>query len=158
MDHNQFGQPIGAALEGWQPAGEPGKQSLQGRFCCLQPMDIARRADELFHAYQLAEDGRDWTYLSSERPTELPVFQQYLQRQLATQGRNTLAVIDATTGKAVGTCAFEHRPTQRVVELGMINWSPLMKRRAMGSEAIFLMLKHVLTTWAFAVANGNAIA
>ncbi|MBL5825522.1 GNAT family N-acetyltransferase [Serratia fonticola] len=150
MDHNQFGQPIGTALEGWQPAGEPGKQSLQGRFCCLQPMDIARRADELFHAYQLAEDGRDWTYLSSERPTVLPVFQQYLQRQLATQGRNTLAVIDATTGKAVGTCAFLNiDQANGVVELGMINWSPLMKRRAMGSEAIFLMLKHAFDDLGF---------
>lgn len=33
VDHYQFGHPIGAALEGWQPAGEAGKQSLQGRFC-----------------------------------------------------------------------------------------------------------------------------
>jgi hypothetical protein len=33
------------------------------------------------------EDGRDWTYLSSERPTELPVFQLYMQQQLATQGK-----------------------------------------------------------------------
>lgn len=150
MDHNQFGQPIGAELEGWQPAGEPGKQSLQGRFCCLQPMDIARRAEELFHAYQLAPDGRDWTYLSCERPTELPVFQQYLQRQLATQGRNTLSVIDATTGKAVGTGAFLNiDQLNGVVELGMINWSPLMQRRAMGSEAIFLMLKHAFDDLGF---------
>ncbi len=150
VDHNQFGQPIGTALEGWQPAGEPGKQSLQGRFCYLQPMDIARRADELFHAYQLAEDGRDWTYLSSERPMELPVFQWYLQQQLAIQGRNPLAVIDATSGKAVGTCAFLNIDQPNgVVELGMINWSPLMKRRAMGSEAIFLMLRHAFDDLGF---------
>lgn len=150
MDQNQFGQPIGEALEGWQPAGEPGKQSLQGRFCYLQPMDIARRAEELFHAYQLAEDGRDWTYLSIERPTELPVLQQYLQRQLETHGRNTLAVIDAATGKAVGTCAFLGIDRDNgVVELGMINWSPLMRQRVIGSEAIFLMLKHAFDELGF---------
>ncbi|TQI81132.1 RimJ/RimL family protein N-acetyltransferase [Serratia fonticola] len=150
MRNNQFGQPIGEALEGWQPVGEPGKQALQGRFCCLQPMDIARRAEELFAAYQQAEDGRDWTYLSSERPADVAGFQQYLQRQLDTPGRNTLTVIDATTGKAVGTCAFlSIDQLNGVVELGMINWSPLMQRRAMGSEAIFMMLRHVFDDLGF---------
>lgn len=150
MRHNQFGQPIGEALEGWQPAGEPGRRILQGRFCCLHPMDIARRADELFYAYQQADDGRDWTYLSCERPADLAGFQRYLQRQVDSGDRNTMAVIDAATGKAIGTCAFlSIDQTNGVVELGMINWSPLMKRRAMGSEAIFLMLKHVFDDLGF---------
>lgn len=144
MRYNQFGQPIGEVLEGWQPAGEPGKQILPGRFCCLQPLDIARHADELFHAYQQAEDGRDWTYLSSELPADLASFQQYLQRQLDTPDRNSMAVIDSSNAKAVGTCAFLNiDQANGVVELGMINWSPVMKRQVMGSEAIFLMLKHV---------------
>ena len=34
-------------------------------------------------------------------------------------------------------------PANGVAELGTINWSPLMRRSALGSEAIFLMLRHL---------------
>ncbi len=55
-----------------------------------------------------------------------------------------MVVIDQTNGHAVGTCAFLRiDPGNGVAELGTINWSPLMKRSALGSEAIFLMLRHL---------------
>jgi len=142
--HNQYGQPVGDALDNWQPAGDPGNDVLQGRFCRLEPLSAERRAAELYRAYQLAEDGRDWTYLFCERPETPAAFDQYLQTQANGPDRKTMAVIDQASGKAIGTCAFLRIDSGNgVIELGSINWSPLMKRRVVGSEAIFLMLKHV---------------
>lgn len=55
-----------------------------------------------------------------------------------------MTVIDQRSGRALGTCAFMRIDRANgVVELGMINWSPRMQRQASGSEAIFLMLRHV---------------
>lgn len=55
-----------------------------------------------------------------------------------------MVVIDQANGRAVGTCAFLRiDPANGAAELGTINWSPLMKRSALGSEAIFLMLRHL---------------
>lgn len=55
-----------------------------------------------------------------------------------------MVVIDRANGRAVGTCAFLRiDPANGVAELGTINWSPLMKRSVLGSEAIFLMLRHL---------------
>ncbi|WP_416236082.1 GNAT family N-acetyltransferase [Serratia rubidaea] len=142
--NNQFGQCIGDALPEWQPAGEPGLQTLCGRFCRLEPLDIQRDAAALFHAYQLAEDGRDWTYLSHEYPQTLDEFTHYLQSQGQAGGRKTMTVFDQRSGRAIGNCAFLRiDQANGSVELGMINWSPLMQRHVSGSEAIFLMLRHV---------------
>ncbi|BFO10815.1 hypothetical protein GGER_33250 [Serratia rubidaea] len=104
--NNQFGQCIGDALPEWQPAGEPGLQTLCGRFCRLEPLDIQRDAAALFHAYQLAEDGRDWTYLSHEYPQTLDEFTHYLQSQGQAGGRKTMTVFDQSSGRAIGNCAF----------------------------------------------------
>lgn len=55
-----------------------------------------------------------------------------------------MVVVDQANGRAVGTCAFLRiDPANGVAELGTINWSPLMRRSALGSEAIFLMLRHL---------------
>ncbi|CAE1147481.1 GNAT family N-acetyltransferase [Serratia sp. Tan611] len=144
MGNNLFGQCVGDALPAWQPAGEPGAQTLSGRFCRLEPLDIQRDAAALFQAYQLAEDGRDWTYLPYERPQTPDEFTRYLQSQAQAGDRKTMTVIDQRSGRALGTCAFMRIDRANgVVELGMINWSPRMQRQASGSEAIFLMLRHV---------------
>ncbi|BEM33696.1 GNAT family N-acetyltransferase [Serratia marcescens] len=144
MRQNQYGQPIGDALPHWQPAGMPGHTLLPGRFCRLEPLDLERWGDELYRAYQTAEDDRDWTYLFWQRPQTREDFQHYLQAQVSGADRNTMVVIDQANGRAVGTCAFLRiDPANGAAELGTINWSPLMKRSALGSEAIFLMLRHL---------------
>ncbi|HGE8300883.1 GNAT family protein [Serratia nevei] len=122
----------------------PGHRLLQGRFCRLEPLSLERWGDELYQAYQIAADDRDWTYLFCERPQTREEFLRYLQTQASSADRNTMVVVDQANGRAVGTCAFLRiDPANGVAELGAINWSPLMKRSVLGSEAIFLMLRHL---------------
>ncbi|WP_338859684.1 GNAT family protein [Serratia marcescens] len=122
----------------------PGHRLLQGRFCRLEPLSLERWGDELYQAYQIAADDRDWTYLFCERPQTREEFQRYLQIQASSADRNTMVVVDQANGRAVGTCAFLRiDPANGVAELGAINWSPLMKRSVLSSEAIFLMLRHL---------------
>ncbi|HGE8446689.1 MAG: GNAT family protein [Serratia marcescens] len=122
----------------------PGHRLLQGRFCRLEPLSLERWGDELYQAYQIAADDRDWTYLFCEWPQTREEFQRYLQTQASSADRNTMVVVDQANGRAVGTCAFLRiDPANGVAELGAINWSPLMKRSVLGSEAIFLMLRHL---------------
>lgn len=115
----------------------------KGGFAALSPLALSA-GDELYRAYQTAEDDRDWTYLFCERPQTREDFQRYLRAQASSADRNTMVVVDQANGRAVGTCAFLRiDPANGVAELGTINWSPLMRRSALGSEAIFLMLRHL---------------
>lgn len=121
----------------------PATRHCKGGFAAWNRL-TSSDGEALYQAYQTAEDDRDWTYLFWERPQSRADFQRYLQAQASSADRNTMVVIDRANGRAVGTCAFLRiDPANGVAELGTINWSPLMKRSALGSEAIFLMLRHL---------------
>ncbi len=61
---NQYGQPVGQSMPDWQPRPLPQREVLQGQVCRLEPFSVASHAEALWQAWSLAEDGRDWTYLS----------------------------------------------------------------------------------------------
>lgn len=57
------------------------------------------------------------------------------------------AVINLSTNKAVGFLALQRMdPDNGAVEIGWINWSPLMKRTLCSTEAIFLLLSYIMET------------
>jgi RimJ/RimL family protein N-acetyltransferase len=111
--------------------------------CRVEPLDPARHAEDLFKAYHLAPDDRDWTYLpSEERPTDLAAFRDHLAAEAAKDDPLHVAVIDKATGCAVGACAYLRiAPQHGVIEIGYIAWSPLLQRRPASTEAVFLMMR-----------------
>ena len=54
------------------------------------------------------------------------------------------AIIDAATGKAVGVASFMRIDLPHgVIEVGGINYSPLLQRKPAATEAMYLMMKRV---------------
>ena len=60
---NHLGQPIGFPLPGWTARPRPPRTPIAGRFCRVEPFDVARHATELHAAYSTDAEGRLWTYL-----------------------------------------------------------------------------------------------
>ncbi len=142
--HNEYGQPIGEALPEWSARPEPGDVVLQGRHCRIERLDARRHAEDLHAAYQTAPDGRDWTYLSVERPATLEDFQRYAANIAASTDPRHYAVIDARTSKAVGTFSLMRiTPAVGVIEVGNVTFSPLLKRTPISTEAQFLLMSYV---------------
>lgn len=140
---NEYGQPIGAPLDHWQPRPLPRKISLSGRFCRLEPLDISHSQD-LFNAWHSINDERDWTYFSSRRPATAAECDGLIAANGASADPLHFAVIDLTSLKAVGTVALIRIDNANgVIEIGWVNWSPLMKRSACGTEAISLLLSYI---------------
>ena len=115
---------------------------MEGRFCRVEPLD-PRHAEALFHAYHLAPDDRDWTYLpAEERPIDLTAFRAQLAAYAASNDPLHFAVIDKVTSLAVGTCAYLRiTPDHGVIEIGYIAWSPLLQRRPASTEAMYLLMR-----------------
>src|SRR3954468_18348396 len=63
MTVNALGQSIGRAVEGWAPPQRPPREPLLGRYCRVEPLDVARHAAELHAANRADPTGRNWTYL-----------------------------------------------------------------------------------------------
>ena len=59
---NEFGQPVGADLEGWSRPDFPSPDDLTGRSVRLVALDGSNHAETLFEAFSQADDSL-WTYM-----------------------------------------------------------------------------------------------
>lgn len=143
MSVNEYNQPIGISLPDWKPAAMPLPHTMTGRFCRLEPLDAEKHAAGLFAAHQLAPDDRNWTYLPYDRPGSPKAMQDFLQTMLATEGFVHFAVIDRQSEKPIGSVALMRiDPASGVLEIGHVNFSPLMQRTSASTEVIFLLLSY----------------
>lgn len=141
---NHFGQPVGDELTDWQSRELPQHIQLDGRFCHLEPLSVERHSKDLFTAWHTIEDNRDWTYLSVDRPATQQACDSYLTANAASKDPLFFAVVDNATQRAIGSVALMRiDPVNGVIEIGWVNWSPLMKRTSHSTEAIFLLLNYI---------------
>ncbi|CAD6518581.1 hypothetical protein LMG27952_01030 [Paraburkholderia hiiakae] len=141
---NEYQQPIGDPVTGWQPRERPARVTIEGQFCRIEPIDLDRHAADLFEAYSAAADGRDWTYLFAEPFTDFAVFREYLAKAAASSDPFHYAVIDRASGKAVGTFALMRiEPVHGVIEVGSVTFSPRLKQTPVSTEAQYLLMRYV---------------
>lgn len=141
---NHFGQPIGDALPDWQTHEPPQPIKLDGRYCHLEPLDAALHSKDLFNAWHSIEDNRDWTYLAVDRPATQEACDLFVATNAASKDPLFFAVIDNATQRAIGSVSLMRiDPVNGVIEIGWVNWSPLMKRSCHSTEAIYLLLKYI---------------
>ena len=144
---NQYGQPIGESLANWSARPVPGDVSSQGTFCCLEPLDVARHASDLYAAYRSAPDGRDWTYMFAGPFKDEGEYRHYAEKAAHSADPKHYAVIDNALGKAVGTLALMRvDPGNGVIEVGNVAFSPLLKQKPASTEAQFLLMQYVFDT------------
>jgi RimJ/RimL family protein N-acetyltransferase len=139
---NELGQPVGEALPGWTPRPVPPRTPMEGRFARLEPLDPARHADALFAANAEDRDGRNWTYLGVGPFAGPEAYRQWAE--LAARSADPLfhAIVDRAGGQAVGVATFMRiDPPNGVIEVGNINYSPLLQRRPAATEAMYLMMR-----------------
>uniref|UniRef100_C5CV35 GCN5-related N-acetyltransferase n=1 Tax=Variovorax paradoxus (strain S110) TaxID=543728 RepID=C5CV35_VARPS len=140
--HNAYGQPVGPLLPGWTARPLPPRRAIEGRYCVLEPLDAARHADDLHAAYAQAPDGRDWTYLGVERPADLAGTRAHIERAAQSADPMHFAVVDPQSGRAIGTLALMRiDPANGAIEVGSVNFSPLLKHTPMSTEAQHLLMK-----------------
>ena len=141
---NEYQQPIGDPVSGWQPRERPARVTIEGQFCRIEPIDLDRHAADLYEAYGTAPDGRDWTYLFAEPFTGFAAFREYLAKAAASSDPFHYAVIDRASGKAVGTFALMRiEPVHGVIEVGSVTFSPRLKQTPISTEAQYLLMRYV---------------
>jgi RimJ/RimL family protein N-acetyltransferase len=137
-------QPIGRSLPGWSPRPVPPRTPMQGRFCRLEMLDPSRHAEDLWAGNSLDKEGRNWTYLFVGPFAAFADYHAWLEKVAAGSDPLFHAIIDEKTGKAVGVATFMRiDPPHGVIEVGNINYSPLLQRTPAATEAMFLMMRRV---------------
>jgi RimJ/RimL family protein N-acetyltransferase len=141
-DINPLGQPIGFPVPDWKPAARPARKSMTGRFCRLEPLDAAQHAADLFAANALDAEGRNWTYLPYGPFDSFDSYKSWVGQVSATADPLFFAIVSLATGKAVGVASYLRiDPANGAIEVGHLNFSPLMQRTPVATEAMYLMMK-----------------
>jgi len=139
---NSLGQPIGPALPDWKPPPLPPRDAMEGRYSRVEPLDAARHTAHLHAANSLDTENRNWTYLSAGPFESAAAYRQWVEKVAAGADPMFHAIVDAATGKAVGVAAYMRMdPAHGVVEVGSINYSPLLQRKPAATEAMYLMMR-----------------
>lgn len=141
---NHLGQPIGWPVPDWTPRPRPPRQVLTGRFCRLEPLDPARHATGIFAALQADTEGRNFTYLPVGPFETEAGFRAWAETVKSGDDPIFFAIVDQATGQPVGYCSYLRiDPKAGSIEVGHINYSPLLQRRPGATEAMFLLMRHV---------------
>lgn len=115
---------------------------MVGRFCRLEPLDTRLHAVHLHDANALDPEGRIWTYLPYGPFETLESYIGWMNDYI--QGDDPLfyAVVDGFTGKAVGVASYLRiSPKSGSIEVGHINYSPLLQKAPAATEAMYLMMR-----------------
>jgi RimJ/RimL family protein N-acetyltransferase len=139
---NALGQPVGAPLADWQPRPRPPRTAMEGRFCRVEPLDPDRHGAALYAANSLDKDARNFTYLSGGPFATQAAYFAWLNGFCRGDDPLFHAIVEPATGKPVGVASFMRiDPGNGVIEVGHINYSPLLQRKPAATEAMFLMMK-----------------
>lgn len=115
---------------------------MQGRYCRVEPIDPARHADDLYRANALDPSKRNFTYLSVGPFDSFDAYVKWMTAARPVDDPLFHAIIDAATGKAVGIASYMRiEPGNGVIEVGHLNYSPLLQRKPAATEAMYLMMK-----------------
>jgi RimJ/RimL family protein N-acetyltransferase len=140
----EFGDPIGAPMPGWAAPPKPTRSVMQGRFVRLEPLVVAH-AEALHDANAQGADGRNWTYLPYG-PFESPGSYRDWVGEVTRDGDPLFyTVLRQSDGQAAGVASYLRiAPASGSIEVGHINFSPLLQRTPGATEAMYLMMQ-----WAF---------
>jgi RimJ/RimL family protein N-acetyltransferase len=138
------GDPIGFPVPGWTPRPAPPRTAMTGRTCRLEPLAAERHAADLFAAQAASPGGRMWTYMPDGPYSSEAEYRSWVEKAQTTEDPMHFAVVDATSGRALGTASFLRidKPAG-VIEVGWIAFPPALQRTVMSTEAMALMMARV---------------
>ncbi len=142
VELNQLGQPIGRALVGWTPPQFPAREAMEGRYCRLEPLDVASHSKSLFAVNQLDTQGSMWTYLPYGPFNRFEDYRQWMETTCLGDDPLFFAIRDLRANEVVGLASYLRvTPNSGSIEVGHLQFSLKLQRTIAATEAMFLMMK-----------------
>ena len=118
---------------------------LNGKTVRLESLNVKKHSEDLFESNSLDVEGENWAYLPYGPFDTLKSYQIWLEEEASKQDPTFFSIVRKRDDKAVGVASFLRiNQTDGSIEVGHINYSPLLQRTREGTEAMYLMME-----WAF---------
>ncbi|WP_158966493.1 GNAT family N-acetyltransferase [Chachezhania sediminis] len=136
-------RPVGPTVPGWTAAPRPSGEVLEGRFARLEPLSAEKHAALLFQAF----DGHDWLwdYMANGPYSSAAQYHRWVRDVEHDPAFCFYAIQDLETGQYGGVASYLRMdPANGVIEVGNINFAPILQRTRAATETMVLMMR-----WAF---------
>ena len=135
---------FGEIVESFSIPPHPKGISIEGRLVDLKPLNSNKYAKELFLSNSLDEKGINWAYLPYGPFDSQVNYTKWIKSFEEGDDPVFFAIISKKLKKAIGIASFLRiNPTKGLIEVGHINYSPLLQKTTEATEAMFLMMKWV---------------
>jgi RimJ/RimL family protein N-acetyltransferase len=139
---NHLNQPVGLLVPNWHPPKFPSHETINGQFCRLEPLEPKVHAESLFEANKLDVMGLNWTYLPYGPFDDFNSYQVWMLKACTGIDPQFYAIIDLMSCKAVGIASYLRiDPNNGSIEVGHLNYSPLLQRTPAATESMYLLMK-----------------
>jgi RimJ/RimL family protein N-acetyltransferase len=136
-------RPIGPEVPA-HAARRPERRVLQGRIVRLEPLDPASHGATLWRETHGSGTEALWQYLFEPPFPDEHAFLAHLAQKAASEDPLYFAILDQASGHALGYATLMRiDPMHRCIEVGNILYGAGLQRRAAGTEAQFLLMRHV---------------
>ena len=137
----KFGEIVNNFSEPPHPRGI----SIEGKLVSLKPLVASKYSEELFLSNTLDKEDINWAYLPYGPFETEPEYYKWIESFEKNDDPVFFAIISKKLNKAIGIASYLRiNPADGLIEVGHINYSPLLQRTTEATEAMFLMMK-----WAF---------
>ena len=137
----KFGEIVNNFSEPPHPRGI----SIEGKLVSLKPLVASKYSKELFLSNALDKDAINWAYLPYGPFETEPEYYKWIESFEKNDDPVFFAIISKKLNKAIGIASYLRiNPADGLIEVGHLNYSPLLQRTTEATEAMFLLMK-----WAF---------
>ncbi|MFM1606341.1 MAG: GNAT family N-acetyltransferase [Candidatus Pseudothioglobus sp.] len=135
---------FGEIVESFSIPPHPKGISIEGKLVDLKPLIASEFAEELFISNAIDKEGINWAYLPYGPFDSQVDYAKWIKSFEEGDDPVFFAVISKKLKKAIGIASFLRiNPTKGLIEVGHINYSPLLQKTTEATEAMFLMMKWV---------------
>lgn len=129
-------------LNNWRGCPFPGRETLTGTFCQLEPMQLSH-GDDLYAASMGPGAEERYRYLTVQ-PQSRTEFMKWLETSVLLTDPIYYSVIDLGSARCGGRQSLMRIDAQNgVIEIGNILWGASIARTPVATEAFYLMGKYV---------------
>jgi RimJ/RimL family protein N-acetyltransferase len=140
-------------MTGWKVPLPPDTTPMLGRYCRLEPLDVAMHMAPMHDALLDDKEGSMWTYtgiyeLRGEMtsPPSLAQVQRWLTAAVE-HSKCFVIIAPSISDQPLGTVAFESiQPEMGSVAIGFVAHAPALRGTAAATEAHWLMLRRAFET------------
>jgi len=134
--------PIGFVVK-FKKAKLPSKKKLIGKYCFLEPINIRKHSKDLYKNFSLDKKNIIWTYLPYGPFKSYGSFKKWLKSFCLNKDPFFYAIYSKKHNEYCGMASYLRiTPEHGSIEVGHINYSPILQNTTEGTETMYLMMKN----------------